>query len=47
MAVGADEFCQICVPLDLALLNVLPHIAEAARLPICSSDDGDERAGRG
>jgi hypothetical protein len=47
MAAGAGEFRQICVPLDLARLSVLPRIGEAARLPIRSCDDGEERVGRG
>jgi hypothetical protein len=32
MAAGASEFRQICVPLDLVLLNVLPRIAEASHM---------------
>jgi hypothetical protein len=32
MAAGAGEFRQICVPLDLARLNVLPGIAEASHM---------------
>jgi hypothetical protein len=44
---GLEEARQICVPLDLVRLSVLPRIGEAAQLRIRSCDDGEERAGRG